>query len=668
MADLPICAAPCPCYTPSLSFAAFDRQFPGFSMLQTMRKYSKSWVSSIFLGLLGLSFGVWGIADIFKGNTDTSVATVGGVTIPSELYQRDYNNTLKNQTGPDGRQMQPEMARTLGIPQKVLQGMISRVALDNEVKRLGLTTSDGPVVQQIRAVRGFAGPLGSFDHNTFLRIIGDRGYTEQGFLDLVRADLTRSQLLDAAGAGFALPSGYVTALFSYLNEVRAAEYVVLPPAAAGEVQAPTDAQLTAFIKSHPNQFSTPEYREVDYAEVGPADLAAQTKPTDAQLKQQFELMKDDPRFGMNVPEKRDVEQITFPNESDAQAAKAKIDAGTSFENAAKEIGKSVDNLGTVTKDDLAGRGPAVFALADGGVTAPQKNLSGWVLLHVTKITPGVHKTFDDVKADIEKNVSAQLAQAKLNDIANAYTDANSGGLTLEQAAKKVGMKSVHLAAVDANGLAPDGSKTPAADDPELLKQIFAAEVGEDGDPFPTKSGALYVVKVNGQIPPKLKSLDQVRVDAAAQWTAEQRRQALVAKANALVAEANSQQDLNAAAAAAGTPVQKSGRLYREGGTQQQPGETLPPAVVAKLFEAAPGTAVAAPGANGSYIVARVTGVLHRSLPTSSPQFVAGAQQLSAQSADDFNSLLAQSARAHQNVKINQANADRIAGTGSDEGS
>jgi peptidyl-prolyl cis-trans isomerase D len=636
-------------------------------MLQAMRKYSKSWVSSIFLGLLGLSFAVWGIADIFKGTTDTSVATVDGVSIPAEIYQREYNNTLKQQVGPDGRQMQSDTARKLGIPAQVLNGLVSRLALDSEARRLGLTTSDGPVVQEIRSIRGFAGPLGSFDHNSFLRAISDRGYTEQGFLDLVRDDLTRGQMLSAARAGFALPAGYVVALFSFLNEVRAADYVILPPNAVSDVPPPTDAQLTAYVKAHPGQFSTPEYREVEYAALGPDDLADQIKPTDTQLKQQYELMKDDPRFGYNVPERRDVEQIPFKTEADAKAAKAKIDGGTSFADAAKSLGKSVDNLGTVTQDDLATRGPAVFALPEGGVTSPQKNLSGWVLLHVSKITPGVHKTFEDVKADISKLVSGQLAQAKLGDIANAYTDANSGGLNVIEAGKKVGMKTGSIAAVDKNGLAPDGSKTPAADDPEFLKQIFAAEVGEEGDPFNTKSGKLYVVKVNGVIPPKLKPLDQVRVAAAAQWTAEQRGKALVAKANALAAQANKEHNLNAAAAAAGTPVLKTGRLYRDNGDKPA-NDNLPAAVVNKLFDALPGTAVTAPGPNGSYVIARVTGVLHRPMPTSSPQFIVGSQQLSAQSAQDFDTLLAHAARDQQHVKINQANADRVAGGGADEGS
>src|SRR5438552_2801519 len=46
-------------------------------MLQAMRKYAKGWVASVFLGLLALSFGVWGIADIFRGGGDDSVEPAG---------------------------------------------------------------------------------------------------------------------------------------------------------------------------------------------------------------------------------------------------------------------------------------------------------------------------------------------------------------------------------------------------------------------------------------------------------------------------------------------------------------------------------------------------------------------------------------------------------------
>ena len=74
-----------------------------------------------------------------------------------------------------------------------------------------------------------------------------------------------------------------------------------------------------------------------------------------------------------------------------------------------------------------------------------------------------------------------------------------------------------IAAVDAQGLAPDGTKTVAATvDPEFLAQIFKAEVGDEGDPFPTADGHYYALKVDGVTPPKLKALDAVRAEALAQ--------------------------------------------------------------------------------------------------------------------------------------------------------
>ncbi len=634
-------------------------------MLQEMRKYAKSWVSSIFLGALALSFAVWGIADIFKGTTDTSVATVGGTVISLAEYQRDFNNFLKNQRGLNGAQMTSDEAKKLGVPQQTLQTMISQKALDNTVHKLGLTVNDGVIAAQIRAAPRFNGGLGTFDHNLFLQFVNDLGYTEPGFIELIRNDMARDQLLNAAHAGYKLPPGYIIALLSFLNETRAVDYVVVPASAAGAAPTPTDAQLAAFVQKNATHFSTPEYREVTYAEISPDDLAGQIPVTDAQLKAEYTLRKDNPQYAYVVPEKRDVEQIGFRDEASAKAARAKLDSGASFADVAKANGGAPINLGAVTQADLGDRGAAVFALPKDGITAPLKNLSGWVLLHVSNITPGTNKSFDDVKADIRKGVATQLAQLKIQDIATAYTDANSGGMSVADAGKKVGMHVTHIAAVDRNGLAPDGSKTPAASNPELIAQIFGAEIGEDGDPFATKSGSTYVLKVNGVIPPKVKSLDTVRAEATAAWTAEQRSTLLAKKADALVAQANAQKSLTAIAAAAGTPVLESGALRRPIGQDNGNTPNLPPALVDKIFSVPGGQAVAGPSANGeSYIVARVTGVSHPPISPNTLQFLQGSSQLGKQAGEDLSPVMANAERAAQGVQINQANVDRVTGEGS----
>src|SRR5512147_1515381 len=55
-------------------------------MLQSIRNQAKSWVVFILFGLLILSFGIWGIADIFRPGVSnkTTVASVGDIDISAQ--------------------------------------------------------------------------------------------------------------------------------------------------------------------------------------------------------------------------------------------------------------------------------------------------------------------------------------------------------------------------------------------------------------------------------------------------------------------------------------------------------------------------------------------------------------------------------------------------------
>src|SRR5690348_14373809 len=153
-------------------------------MLQQMRRLSKSWISSIFLGALALSFGVWGIADIFRGNTDTSVATIGGEKISFEQFQRDYRNFLRGASQQAGHEISMDEARARGFDKQALQAVLNRTALDEIVARYGLRATDAQVASAIRGIPAFRGPLGGFDHQQFLNRLQNAGYTEDGFVQV----------------------------------------------------------------------------------------------------------------------------------------------------------------------------------------------------------------------------------------------------------------------------------------------------------------------------------------------------------------------------------------------------------------------------------------------------------------------------------------------------
>jgi peptidyl-prolyl cis-trans isomerase D len=361
-----------------------------------------------------------------------------------------------------------------------------------------------------------------------------------------------------------------------------------------------------------------------------------------------------------VAEKRDVEQIVFPDQATAGAARAKTDSGTSFTDLAAQRGlKPSDiSLGTVVQADLGNdRGPPVFALAVGGVTQPIKSNFGWVLLHVTKITPGSNKTFADVKETLRKDVMTQLATAKLTDVTNAFDDASAGGASLADAAKKSGMRLVHVPAVDAKGLTPAGTKADLPTSADFLAQLKKSEVGEESDPFPSSDGSVYVIKVNGTTPPKLKPLPDVRAQAIAAWTDAWQKQQLTTMTAQLVGTAKAANSLDTVAAKVHATVQKTGAVSRN---------TAPTGLtrefVTRLFDSPPGGVISTPTVNGDGVVlARVTGVAHP--PANEVDFMAQqfATSMGGQAATDFEGALAQAARQRLGVTINQQQVDRVTG-------
>ncbi len=629
-------------------------------MLQTMRKFTSSWfVKGLFLALAA-SFVLWGIGDIFRGGaTDTSVASVGDAKISYDIFQRDYRNVVRNAGRDQPEPLTPEQAQKLELPRRTLESLLSQTAVDLEVQKLGLTMGDAQIAAMVKSVPQFAGPLGTFDRATFLQRLQSAGFTEQAYVDELRQDGKRQQMLAAARNGFTIPPGMVRMLYAYLKETRAVQYITVPESAAAAVPAPTDTQLNAYIKAHPDRFSVPDYRAISYAAITPEDVASQVAVTDAQIAQEYQARLINPQYAYNIDEKRDLEQLNFPNAASAKAARAKIDSGTSFADLATSLHTTPIALGTTTKSQLGDRGDAVFALPENGVTQPVKNLSGYILLHVVKITPGSRKALADVKDTIRKDIAQQLAKAKVVDIAQAYTDASSGGLSLADAARKVGMHFVQIPAVDENGLAPDGTKANIPADPVFQAQIFKTEIGQEGDPFEGKDGQQYVLNVTSETPSRLKPLAMVRDQATAQWLAEARQKALAAKAKTLADAINSGRALPAIASDLKTTVQNSPALERE-----KPNAELPADLMLQIFAAPPGKAVAGKAAkSGAYIVARVTGVSHPVAPASDPNYAKFAQDLSAGTADDIAASIALAVRAKEGEKVNQKQLDLATGAG-----
>src|SRR5438874_2115982 len=84
-------------------------------MLRGMRKASSNWlgktIMAVVMGVLIISFGVWGIADIFKGFGQSTVAKVGGTEISLNEFRQIYTDRLQQISRQFGLPLSPEQAR-----------------------------------------------------------------------------------------------------------------------------------------------------------------------------------------------------------------------------------------------------------------------------------------------------------------------------------------------------------------------------------------------------------------------------------------------------------------------------------------------------------------------------------------------------------------------------
>ena len=141
----------------------------------------KSWTVKIFLGIIALSFAVWGIGDIFRGGQDPSVATVGGMKIHASQLSRAYSREVERLRVASNGAIDAEQARAMGVVQRTLQSMISRAAFDLETAGLGMTVDDATLRREIRENPAFVDDFGNFDRTRFEYVLRQEGMTDDAF-------------------------------------------------------------------------------------------------------------------------------------------------------------------------------------------------------------------------------------------------------------------------------------------------------------------------------------------------------------------------------------------------------------------------------------------------------------------------------------------------------
>ena len=497
-------------------------------LLETLRKGAARTFGMILMGMLVISFAIWGIADIFRGYGSQTLIEVGDTEITPQEYSRAQRDVLRVMSSDAGRSLSLQEAREQGLENRVLERLIGGAAVDTHAKSLGLGISDEELLQGIMKDPAFQDAMGNFNPLALQQALRTMDMSEQGYLASERERNLRRQLLGTVGRTPAASQVFLNALNNYNNETRSLRYVVVPATAAGVVPEPSDADLKSFYDNHQAKFTQPEFRKFGALAVTPESVKDRVQIADDDLKAAFDKDKDK----LGTPQRRRVQQIAFPDKAAADAAYQKIQSGTGFVDIAKAHGvNEVDlDLGMLKRSDMADSAiaDAAFRLEKDKVSEPVTGVLGkTVLLRVTEIQPGKMVTFDVAKPELEKKLLKDRAQSAIFDLHDRIEDDRAAGTQLSEVAEKFKLTYQVFDPVDRQGKSLDGKVVDLPLKTDLLNAVFATEVGVENDPLDAKDEGLIWYEVLGITPQQLKPFDQVKDEVKKDWSLDEQRTRLV---------------------------------------------------------------------------------------------------------------------------------------------
>ena len=201
-------------------------------MLEALRRGAQTRVAKVLFGLLVVSFGIWGVHDVFRGWGRGAVAKVGGTAISAEEFRRSYQDELDRVSQQAKKRITAEQGRAFGARQ-ARSGSAHQWRGDRSPRRASLvllfpTRHSSKASRPIPTSRTADGKFSKQGFDALLRQIG---LSERGFLNLRRKDELRAALVGSFVKAQTVPKPLFDLMHAYNDEKRVIEWIKIDPEA-----------------------------------------------------------------------------------------------------------------------------------------------------------------------------------------------------------------------------------------------------------------------------------------------------------------------------------------------------------------------------------------------------------------------------------------------------
>lgn len=380
-------------------------------MLDRIREGSQSLVVKAILVLIALTFALAGIGGYITNQPEPSVAVVNGEEISRVEFDRAVENERSRQQEQFGDfydTLAADPAFNQRLRGQVLDDLVNQKLVELFAREAGLRVSDDQVKAAIREIGAFQ-VAGQFDNTSYQMTLSGLGYTPDGFAELMRRDLARTQLLQAmVNSEFALPSE-TAAVQRLVNQKRSGSYASMPLEQYLDTVEVTEAEIEQWYQNNQQAFAVPEQVKVEFVALD-ADVVAESVEVDESVVREW---YDNNQANYETPDRYRFAHILIEGEDEAaqqeaQEVLAKLTEGADFAEMAAEYSDDIFTAETGGDLDFIEQGTmdpafdeAAFALKDvGEMTGVVSTSFGYHIIKLTDFEEGSSTSFEEVRDEI----------------------------------------------------------------------------------------------------------------------------------------------------------------------------------------------------------------------------------------------------------------------------
>lgn len=491
-------------------------------MLQNMRDRAQSWVAKVIVGVIVLIFALTGWESIsrFTSNDQKAAEVNGTVISTAELEQAVslQRRQLTQQLQQMGEQFDPDMIDERLLRDSVLQGLIERAVLLEGAKDARLNISEQMIDQMLLNTPDFQ-VNGQFDANRFDVVIRNMGMSSRmAFRELVRQELMLAQLRNAYQASaFATPMERQTLA---RLESQSRDFAVIELDLDADAVEVSDEQVEQYYNDNQADFFSPEQVVLETLTLSRSDFFDQAKVDEAALEALYQ------REVGNLAEQRRAAHILFEIDGDdetaaleqAQAAKARLDAGEDFATLARELSQDTGtvnrggDLGYIEHDSFdPDFEQALFALQENEVSAPVRTDYGYHLIKLTDLQSADVPSLESMRPSLERELKNEQVARRFVEVSQELANLVYESEDLEEPARVLEVE------IETHGPLERSGGEGITANPRVMTAAFSEDVLLDRRNSPLielDADTVAVVRVKEHLTPEQRPLEQVRAEIA----------------------------------------------------------------------------------------------------------------------------------------------------------